>query len=219
MIDVIKKIVDKKLTYLTMVKLESLVESCKFVESNNIDGDIVETGCALGGSSILLASQKNTNRNLYVYDMFGQIPEPTKEDPPEVHKRYEIIKKGSATGIGGNKYYGYETDLLKIVKNNFTDFGIDIDENNINFIQGDIRETLQINQKISLAHIDVDWYEPVKISLEKIYNNLSFYGTIILDDYYDWGGCRKAVDEFLLDKKNEVILDSTKQTMKIMKVR
>lgn len=219
MTNIIKEVLDKKITYLTINKLKSLEESCKFVDKHAIDGDIIETGCALGGSSIVIAKNKCKKRNFFIYDIFGQIPAPTEKDPKEVHERYETISSGKAAGIDGDTYYGYQHNLLQVVKNNFLEFNIDLYNEKIKFIEGDLRDTLKIENKIALAHIDVDWYEPVKISLEKIYKNLSLYGIIILDDYFDWGGCKKAVDEFLFDKRENLILDTTNQTMKIMKVR
>ncbi|MBH8571518.1 hypothetical protein I8752_00450 [Nostocaceae cyanobacterium CENA369] len=53
------------------------------------------------------------------------------------------------------------------------------------------------------AHIDCDWYEPVKFCLESIYPILSKGDYIALDDYYDYGGCKKAVNEFIA-KHNDI---------------
>jgi asparagine synthase (glutamine-hydrolysing) len=53
-----------------------------------------------------------------------------------------------------------------------------------------------IEQPVAFAHIDVDWYEPVLTSLKRIFPHLVVGGSIILDDYHDWGGCRKATENF-----------------------
>lgn len=55
------------------------------------------------------------------------------------------------------------------------------------------------DQKIAVAHIDCDWYDPVKFCLAAVNSRLSKGSTLIFDDYYDYGGCRTAVDEFLAD--------------------
>jgi hypothetical protein len=34
-------------------------------------------------------------------------------------------------------------------------------------------------------------------------------GSIILDDYHDWGGCRKAVDQFLAEMGDQVTQDDS----------
>ncbi|MEY4519181.1 MAG: hypothetical protein RLZZ499_1780 [Cyanobacteriota bacterium] len=54
-----------------------------------------------------------------------------------------------------------------------------------------------VEQPVAFAHIDVDCYKPVLTSLKRIFPNLVVGGSITLDDYHDWGGCRKATDEFL----------------------
>jgi asparagine synthase (glutamine-hydrolysing) len=50
---------------------------------------------------------------------------------------------------------------------------------------------------VAFAHIDCDWYDSVKTSLERITPNLSSGGILVIDDYYAYSGCKKAVDEFL----------------------
>ncbi len=44
--------------------------------------------------------------------------------------------------------------------------------------------------------IDCDWYEPTKLCLESLWNKVSDHGVVILDDYFAWEGCKKAVDKF-----------------------
>jgi len=65
---------------------------------------------------------------------------------------------------------------------------------------------------------DVDWYDPVKTCLDRIWPHLIVGGVIILDDYQDWGGCRKATDEFLLKWKDYVELSDKFGSLKITKI-
>jgi len=51
--------------------------------------------------------------------------------------------------------------------------------------------------RIALAHLDCDWYDPVKLYLERTAEVLSPGGLMILEDYNDYDGCRKAADKFL----------------------
>ena len=64
-------------------------------------------------------------------------------------------------------------------------------------IKGMVQDTLKVESPVALAHIDVDWYEPVMTCLIRLYPKLEVGGSIILDDYRSWGGCKKATDEFL----------------------
>jgi asparagine synthase (glutamine-hydrolysing) len=56
-------------------------------------------------------------------------------------------------------------------------------------------------------------------SLERIFPNLVVGGSIILDDYHDWGGCRQATDEFLNRVNGQYTLDDSAGSMKITKVK
>jgi hypothetical protein len=211
----IKHIRVKKLTYLSDNKLASLVLTCNAIEESHLPGVFLEAGCALGGSSILIASLKDKGRPLFIYDVFGMIPAPTEEDTQDVHDRYRIIVQGKSQGIDGNKYYGYEENLYEIVWSNLKSFGIDCENQSVFLVKGLVQDTIEINQPIAFAHIDVDWYDPVKTCLERIFPNLVLGGSIILDDYHDWGGCRKATDEYLRKIFGQFSLDDSAGSMKI----
>lgn len=140
----IEKIRSMKITYLTDAKLASLALTCRELEAKQVDGIFIEAGCALGGSAALIASIKKKARPFQIYDVFGMIPPPTVEDPPEVHERFRAIAEGESVGIDGDKYYGYELDLVKIVSKNLSDLTGDLDGQGIEIIQGLVQETMRI---------------------------------------------------------------------------
>jgi asparagine synthase (glutamine-hydrolysing) len=193
------------------------METCNWIESTGTPGVFIEAGCALGGSTIFIASCKTKERPFFVYDVFEMIPPPTEEDTESVHERYQEIVDGKSEGINGDKYYGYEENLLQIVKDNLRRYGIDTVEQNVNLIKGLLQDTLKITQPVAFAHIDVDWYQPVKTCLERIFPALSPGGSIVLDDYHDWGGCKKATDEYLEKVAGQFSLDDSSGSMKITK--
>lgn len=217
--ELITRIRAERLTYLSDKKLVSLAQTCRSIEVANLPGIFLEAGCALGGSAILLAQMKSPKRPLFIYDVFGMIPPPTKDDTQDVHERYKTIIEGKSKGIGGDKYYGYEENLYEIVQSNLKSFGINCEEQAVSLIKGLIQETLIINQPVAFAHVDVDWYEPVMTCLKRIFPNLVIGGSIILDDYHDWGGCRKAADEYLQEVSGQFVLDDIAGSMKITKVK
>lgn len=216
--ELISRIRSKNLTYLSDKKLASLVNTCRSIEESNLSGIFLEAGCALGGSAILVATLKRFERPLFIYDVFGMIPPPTKEDTQNVHDRYKIIVEDKSKGIGGDKYYGYEENLYEIVQANLRSFGINCEEQSVSLIKGLVQDTMKIDQPVAFAHIDVDWYEPVITCLKRVFPNLVLGGSIILDDYHDWGGCRKATDEYLRGITGQFILDDSAGSMKITKV-
>jgi Macrocin-O-methyltransferase (TylF) len=217
--ELIVRIRSQNLTYLSDQKLASLASTCLSVEDANLPGIFIEAGCALGGTAILLTSLKNSERPLLIYDVFGMIPPPTKEDTPDVHDRYRSIAAGTSQGIGGDQYYGYVENLYEVVQSNFKNFGINCEKQSVSLIKGLVQETMTIDQPVAFAHVDVDWYEPVMTCLTRIFPYLIVGGSIILDDYHDWGGCRKATDEFLQGVAGQFELDDSAGSMKIKKVK
>ena len=197
---IIKEVKQQKLSYLEFTTLGELSQAVIDLEQQQKPGIIVETGCALRGSSIIIASNKSQKRELFVYDVFGMIPPPSEQDGKNVHQRYETIKEGKSEGLAGNLYYGYEEDLYQKVTQSFIDFGFNPTENNIHLVKGLYEDTLHVDKPVALAHIDCDWYESVLTCLQRIEPHLIVGGTLIIEDYYHWSGCKKAVDEYFSNK-------------------
>lgn len=197
---VIAAIRKEKLTYLDYDAMVDIKEAVHNTEASEIPGFLLEAGCALGGSAILMAKAKQTSRALRVYDVFGMIPPPSERDDQDVHERFEKISKGESQGIGGDTYYGYEENLRDKVAENFSRHAVPPEEHAVELVQGLFEDTMVIDTPVALAHIDCDWYDSVWTCLERIVPHLSQGGRLIIDDYEAWSGCRKAVDDFFQDK-------------------
>ena len=167
-------------------------------------GNIVECGVALGGSGILLSSLLH-DREFHGYDVFETIPAPGDNDPHEAHDRYAVIASGSSQGLGGETYYGYIEDLYSKVVNSFAAHCVPVSER-IHLHQGLFDTTLTPQWPIALAHIDCDWYDPVKLCLQRITPHLVPGALIVIDDYFDYGGCRKATDEHMTSTPGFTVL-------------
>ena len=189
----IRRIRSEGLSYLGPVSLNDLHVAVREVERHGIDGQIIDAGVALGGSTIVMAVARTQDRPMAAYDVFGMIPPPTEADGQDVQDRYEIIKSGRSTGLNGAEYYGYRENLRAEVAANLQRYGA----NGVDLVEGLFEDTLHPTGPVALAHVDGDWYESVKVCLERIGPNLSRGGRIIIDDYEAWSGCRKAVDEWL----------------------
>ena len=194
--DVIDRVRAEKLTYLSPTCLRDLFNGVEEIERAGRSGVIIETGAALGGSAIVMASAKSKSRRMKIYDAFGMIPAPSEKDGEDVHRRFTTIATGKSKGIGGDLYYGYRKDLLRDVTQAYARFGLPIESSNIELIKGLFADTLHVDEPIALAHLDGDWYESTKICLERIAPFLVPGGRLIIDDYFKWSGCRKAVDEY-----------------------
>jgi O-methyltransferase len=182
------------LSYSSDAQLFQLISS---VQATAASGAlIIETGCARGGSSILMCAMKSRERPLRVYDVFDMIPPPTDNDGGDMKKRYAEIASGEAVGLGGTKYYLYEQDLQTVVEGNFKQLGFPIRDHNVELIKGKAQDTVAVNQPVAVANIDVDWYEPVTACLERIMPHLIVGGSVAIRAYVDWSGARKAVDDY-----------------------
>lgn len=215
----VESVKNSNLTYLSEEKLHLLADRCRAIETSGKEGIFVEVGCALGGSAIVLAKCKKPSRPLKVFDTFGMIPPPSPADPPAVHERYAEIRSGKSDGINGNTYYGYRSNLLEEVKSNMQEFGIDMETENVSLVKGLIQNTLRTNEPVALAHIDVDWYEPVRCALERLAPQLVTGGCLVIDDYYHYEGCKRATDEFFLNKSKKFSLANVAGSMVVTKKR
>jgi hypothetical protein len=201
MAQVVRQVRGQRLTYLETAALVELYEAVRRIEADERSGILIEAGVALGGSALILAAAKEKKRPLHLYDTFEMIPPPSLSDGPDAHQRYDTIATGKAVGIKGDHYYGYRDNLLDSVINTFVEFGFPVEENTVSCLKGYFQDTLLINEPVALAHIDCDWYDSVLWCLEQIVPNLVLGGTLVIDDYEAWSGCRRAVDEYFADRR------------------
>jgi O-methyltransferase len=200
------------LTYLSPQKLKRLEATLSAVLDRGTPGDVLEFGIALGGSAIVLAGHAARHaRSFHGFDVFGMIPAPTSDkDDAKSKERYKVIASRQSKGIGGETYYGYRQNLFEEVCTSFARHGIPVDGKTVVLHKGPFQETWASyeGRTVAFAHIDCDWYDPVKFCLERVADRLSPGGVIILDDYHDYGGCRTAAAEFLSTRKEFVLEDA-----------
>ena len=71
------------------------------------------------------------------------------------------------------------------------------------FIKGDVIKTLKeetnLPKNIALLRLDTDWYESTKLEMQTLYPRVVKDGVLLIDDYADWQGCKKAVDEYFME--------------------
>jgi hypothetical protein len=204
---IVSAVRDRRCTYLSPARLESLIAQATRVRGRAVAGNFVEFGIGLGGSGICIASQLDGTRQYWGFDVFGMIPPPSKADGEAARKRYEIIASGQSKGIGDDPYYGYVPDLYENVAASFAEFGLPVDGHTIHLVPGLFEDTLpkHLDFGIALAHIDCDWYDHVRFCLNSVRDRVSRYGVIVVDDYSDWPGCRQAVDEFLAENPDMLL--------------
>jgi len=176
--------------------LANCFDMIKYVNNQNLKGDICEFGVARGGCSLAMALtdkliNKQLNRNFFLFDSFAGLPAPNKEkdfdEKGSIGKAIFPLREGSLD----SKLE--EVEYLFYKKYNFT-------KNQIIFIKGffeDTAENFRDNVgEISILRLDGDWYNSVFIPLEFYYEKVVKHGVIIIDDYRTCVGAKKAVQDF-----------------------
>ena len=164
----------------------------------DVPGDFVELGCNEGKSAALFQTvidHYGGNRSLHVYDSFEGLPAVTQAD-------------------GDTSYYaGQLSTTQDQLVANFKSAGLKPPHIHIGWFDKTLPTGLP--ERIAFAHLDGDFYESIKISLEYVYPRLSRGAVCLIDDYCDPAvhGCRndlpgvkKACDEYLADKPEKVSL-------------
>jgi AraC-like DNA-binding protein len=172
----------KPLTMCSYARLLNLHRAVLYVEEKQIPGDMVECGVARGGSAAMMALTLNSDsRKLWMFDTFQGLPEPSQENPD-----YRIASLYTGTCRGSLEEVRASLRLLGIDKNAV-------------LVPGLFQQTLPHCgvESIAVLHVDGDWYESVRATLENLYDRVSTGGIIQFDDYGHWAGARRAVDEFV----------------------
>lgn len=178
----------------------NFIQSIRHVERAGIDGAIVECGVWRGGNVVLaglLREELGFDRDIWAFDTFAGMTAPTEFDS-KAKKNLDVGAKFNALERGDHNDWCYAS--LEDVKANFARV---VGNDRLRTVKGPVQETLldpaNIPEKIAVLRLDTDFYDSTKIELEQLWPRLSPGGVLIIDDYGEWDGARKAVDEFFAD--------------------
>jgi O-methyltransferase len=177
--------------------IEALLEE---VKKNKTQGDFVETGVWRGGACIyarLVMDSLKMKRQVYVCDSFKGVPPPNElypEDNGDIHCAIKELAMSKEE-----------------VQKNFT-----VAENHYGMskgytlVEGWFKDTMpELKKKIksiSILRLDGDLYESTIQVLDNLYDLVSPYGFVIIDDYC-LRPARKAVEDFRAKRniKNQIV--------------
>ncbi len=74
------------------------------------------------------------------------------------------------------------------------------------FFQNTVPEAAADLASVAILRLDGDWYASTKVCLYFLYDKVVRGGFVIVDDYGADEGCKKAVDEFLSERRINVRL-------------
>ena len=197
-------------------RIFTLVESVRHIVEKEIPGDFVECGVWRGGSMMAVARTLLelgvTDRTLLLFDTYEGMTAPSEKD---------VSRSGVSAGAKFDKRaLGEDSSdwcfaTLEDVQQNMLATGYP--EDRIKFVKGKVEETIpaQSPSEIALLRLDTDWYESTKHEMEHLYPLLVEQGFLIIDDYGDWVGARKAVDEYISQNQLSIFLHRIDDTARV----
>lgn len=199
--DIVKKGIPKKFLNMnnefesfTMIPKNIYCGNLKIVNSliPNIDGDIVECGVWRGGMIAGIARLLGNSRKYHLFDSFEGLPLAR-----EIDGEAAIQWQNNITGYNYYDNCKAEIDFAQKAMSK---------TNTENYLyKGWFSETLlefKPERPIALLRLDSDWYESTMDCLRNLYQHVNYGGIILLDDYYTWDGCSRAVHDFLSSIKS-----------------
>lgn len=175
----------------TMFYIVSYVKNLQLAKKfEHIEGAVVECGTWRGGMIAGFADLLGNNKRYYLFDSFEGLPDVTEKDGKEALEYQNKTKLDPKFGFNNcTAEIGIAEEAMK--KSNCNDYHL---------IKGWFDVTTpqyDKSQPISILHLDGDWYNSIAICLENLYDAVTPGGVIILDDYTEWEGCTRAVNDFL----------------------
>jgi O-methyltransferase len=156
------------------------------------EGDVVECGVWRGGMIAGMSEVLGNQRAYYLLDSFQGLPLVEAIDGTAAQ---EWQQNPTSPNFNNNctAAVNYAEEAMKISKTA-----------NFHIIKGwfeDTLPTIQFQNPIAILRLDADWYKSTYTCLSYLYPLLAKEALIIVDDYYMWDGCSKAVHDYLSAQK------------------
>lgn len=187
-------------THVNYQRLRALYDIAEKVSEQKMPGSFVETGVWRGGCAGILAyvaKKHKYHNNLYFFDSFEGLPEPSEKDGKDAME-FAIGKKSGALKSIAKVEAGDEYIKELLFEH------LNIDKAKVYLVKGWFQNTLPTTskklKKIAILRLDGDWYDSTKIVLDWLYDSVVPGGYIIIDDYYYWDGCKQAIQDFIKER-------------------
>ena len=183
-----QKIFNKFKDY-TMIPEHTYLANLELAEVTlSIPGAVVECGTWRGGMIAGIADLLGPDRNYHLYDSFEGLP-PAKEidGPAALEWQNDFHSPSYHDNCTAEQRFAEEAMGLSKAKN-------------VVIHKGWFEQSLggsHFHQPIALLRLDADWYESTMTCLENLFPKVVRGGHILVDDYYTWDGCARAVHDYL----------------------
>jgi hypothetical protein len=206
----------RRYTMTSPARLAALVGAVEHVVAARIPGAIVECGVWRGGSMMATALTLKrlgvTDRDLFLFDTFAGMPEPTAEDEDSAYDGFSLAAMWRRRRKGDMNWIGVPIEEVRAAMES-TGYPME----RVHLVQGPVEETVpgRAPERIALLRLDTDWYASTRHEMEHLYPRLEPGGPLILDDYGHYPGARRAVDEYLAAHGEHLLLQRIDYTGRI----
>ena len=173
----------------TMITKEIYFSNFKICKDfGNINGEIVECGTWKGGMIAGIAEVLGPDRNYFLFDSYEGLPDATEKDGKSA---FDYQQNKNSPGYYDNCTASQQSaiDAMRLSG-----------AKNVKITKGWFNETLpkqQFKNGIAILRMDADWYDSTMDILTNLFPQMNKGGVIIIDDYYHWEGCTRAVHDYL----------------------
>jgi len=203
-----KEFLFKKYQAYTMIPKPIFEDNLQLCDKiSEVRRDIVECGVWRGGMIAALAEKLGNNRKYHLFDSFEGLPKVQEKDGQAAKKWQESKDLWYFDNCKAEQTYAEEA--MKIA--GCTNYVI---------YKGWFKDTLSsyAGVEIAILRLDGDWYDSTYQCLEALYPKVVKGGLIIVDDYYAWEGCVRAIyDYFSLNNITDRIRSSSNGVCYILK--
>lgn len=179
----------KKYKKFTMVSEKEYIECLALISRfRKIQGCVIECGVWRGGMIAGIAEILGKERKYYLFDSFEGLP-PAKGIDGESAIAWQ-------KDVNSPGYYDNCKAEMSWAEKAMKMAGTE----NYKLIKGWFSETVPAynpDEPIAVLRLDADWYDSTLVCLEHLFPRVVKGGLIILDDYYVWEGCSKAIHDYL----------------------
>lgn len=204
-----------------VLRLQALVDAVRYCVQRDLPGAFAECGVWRGGSVLTmiltLQSLGRTDRDIYLYDTFEGMTEPTEHDVSSFDGA--ALDAWNAAQDQNERAWSELFDPQSFheaaVRETLLSTGYPAER--LHFVRGPVEETLpqRAPDQLALVRLDTDWYESTRHELEHLYPRLARAGVLIIDDYGHWDGARRAVDEYFEGAAKPLLLNRIDYTGRI----
>ena len=151
-----------------------------------LPGCVIECGVWRGGMSAAMAEVLGPARRYYLFDSFEGLPA-----ADAVKDGARAVRQASAVDparrlVAEMRWADQAMRLSGAVR--------------YELVPGWFKDTLvpfTPPEPIAVLRLDGDWYDSTRQCLEALYPHVAPGGLVLIDDYYVWDGCARAVHEYL----------------------